>query len=142
MDRVVNFNFVPHPSISDEVVFGTKDSCPIDQSPVQSFNIDPDTGNPMSTIDVILKAQGLEQRKALEMLTEYKSSFLPDNISNEQALKYAVPRLCQMPSELAEWQESITQKELEIAEQKANEDRLRKLFDEPKKDDKVEPKES
>lgn len=142
MDRALIHSFNPHPSTVELVAFGTKDTCPIDQSPVQSFNIDPATGNPMSTIDVILKAQGLEQRQALDMLTEYKSSFLPENISNEQALKYAVPRLCQLPSELAEWQESITKKELEIAEQKANEERLRKLFDDTKTVEKEVPNNS
>lgn len=128
MDRVICFSPSYHPSILEEINFGELGSCAVDQSPCLPFNIDPETGNPMSTIDVILKAQGLEQRRALESLQEYKGTFLPDGISDIDALRYAVPRLCQLPSELAEWSVQCEQHAAELAEQKANEKRLRDLF--------------
>lgn len=112
MDRIdKNFRF--HPSMISPVKYGEKDSVPIDQQPAQRFNIDPMTGRPMSDITAILRAKGKEQDHLLENLTEFKATYLPDGISDEEALKYYKPRLCQMPSELAEYTEQVTRERLE-----------------------------
>lgn len=102
-----------HSSILFIPAFGSGDTIPIDQQPVKKFNIDPATGAPMSDITAVLRSQGLDRERLLANLEEFRADFLPEDISNEQALKYMNPRLCQLPSELAEYSEFITEKRLE-----------------------------
>lgn len=130
-----------HPSILFAPSFGEGDTVPIDQQPVQKFNIDPATGAPMSDITAVLRSQGLDRERLLANLEEFRAEFLPEDMSNEDALKYMNPRLCQMPSELAEYAEFVTQKQLE-EKRKADEAReleeFRKSFDKDEKEEKVE----
>lgn len=135
MDRVIKPFEMVHSSVIEPIVFGDPRSCPIDQTASVGFNIDPDTGNPMSTFDVLMKADKLEQRRILDGLQEYKSNFLPSDISDTDAIRFALPRTCQLPSELAEYQSALTERELERQKKIDEEIRLRDLF----KDD-VEPK--
>lgn len=132
-----------HQSFDDCVQFGLGDSCAIDQRPVADYNINPDTGNPYSVIDLLLKSDKLEQQRILAELQEYKSSFLPPDMPDVDAVKYMTPRLCQMPSELAEFESFVVSKQLE--EEQAKQDaakkaedakRIKDLFDDvsPKKD--------
>lgn len=91
------------------VVFGAGDTCAIDQTPSQSFNVDPATGRPMEEITKVMHMQtAAEQQNAYMNLAVFKGDFLPDETSAKTALKYMKPRLCQLPSELAEWQDGIT----------------------------------
>lgn len=113
MDRV-NYNFRPHPSIVIGVAFGEDDSLPFDQQGVQKFNIDPATGCPLSDITAILRSKdNLDGQRLLASFEQYKSEFLPEDISDEDALKYYQPARCQMPSELAELQERILRERIE-----------------------------
>lgn len=113
MDKVVSNFRIPAESLSYSPVYGKGDTCPIDQQPVAKFNIDPATGRPMSDLTAVLRSQGLDRERLLANLEEFRSEFLPDDISDSDALKYQNPRLCQMPSELAEYSEFVTQKRLE-----------------------------
>lgn len=115
MDRI-RPNMKSHPTIVASVKYGEYGSCAIDQQPVQKFNIDPATGRPMDVMTSVLKSKGLEQQRLLSELQEFKADFLPDGISDTEALKYYKPRLCQLPSELAEYSEALTQQQLEKAE--------------------------
>lgn len=128
-----------HESMLFNPSFGAGDTVPIDQQPVKKFNIDPATGAPMSDITAVIRSQGLDRERMLANLEEFRSEFLPEDISNEDALKYMNPRLCQMPSELAEYAEFVTQKQLED-KRKADEAReleeFRKSFDKVDKEDK------
>lgn len=117
MDRISK-RTIFHPTMVRCSKFGEKGSTPIDQQPVAKFNIDPLTGRPLSDMTAILRAQGLEQRQLLSSLQEYKSEFLPDDISDDEALKYYQPRLCQLPSELAELSERITDQRIKEQQDK------------------------
>lgn len=96
MDRSIKKN--------GEQVFGSKNSVPIDQTPSIEQNIDPATGFPLTSMQLIMRAQDLSDRRHLvESLQGFKEDFLPDDINDVDALKYAKPRLAQLPSELAEY---------------------------------------
>lgn len=95
------------------VSYGALDCVPIDQAPIQKFNIDPLTGRPTDIMNAITKARGLEQQRLLAELPEFKSEFLPPDVSDEDALRYACPRLSQMPSELALFQEELVKQDIE-----------------------------
>lgn len=86
--------------------YGKDDSCPVDQSPVEDFNIDPSTGRPMSDITKLVRAQSqYEKENILKRLNERP---LEDVMTLEQIkteLKYGKPRLAQLPSELADYAE-------------------------------------
>lgn len=101
------------------VKFGEKGSVPIDQTPSQLFNIDPNTGRPMSDIQKLVKMQNVaEQQAAFAGLSEFKSNFLPSDIKDEDALKFMCPRLSQLPSELLSFKEGLVKAKLaEQAEQ-------------------------
>lgn len=132
MDRI-NKSFRFHGSLTEVVKYGEKDSVPIDQLPKERFNIDPMTGRPMSDITAILRAKGSEQQNLLANLEEFKADYLPEGISDEDALKYYKPRLCQLPSELAEYSDHVISERLEEAKKKAKleeEERLMNLFKE------------
>lgn len=115
------------------VKFGEKGSVPIDQTPSQSFNIDPNTGRPMSDIQKLVKMQNVaEQQAAFAGLSEFKSNFLPSDIKDEDALKFMCPRLAQLPSELLSFKEGLVKSKLaeqaehqrkQAAEQKAKADK-------------------
>lgn len=86
--------------------YGKGDSCPIDQSPVEDFNIDPSTGRPMSDITKLVRAQSqYEKDQILKHLDERPiGDFMTlEQVKNE--LKYGKPRLAQLPSELADYAE-------------------------------------
>lgn len=115
------------------VRFGEKGSVPIDQTPSQSFNIDPNTGRPMSDIQKLVKMQNVaEQQAAFAGLSEFKSNFLPSDIKDEDALKFMCPRLSQLPSELLSFREGLVKAKIaeqaeqqlkQAAEQKAKADK-------------------
>lgn len=113
MDRIsLNSRFV---SVSP--VFGKRDTCPIDQMPARSFNIDPYTGRPMEEITKVMRAQtAAEQQTAYLNLVQYKGDFLPDDTSAKTALKYMKPSLCQLPSELAEFAEYVADRDMQAAQ--------------------------
>lgn len=130
-----------HESLTYNPVFGKGDTVPIDQQPAQKFNIDPATGMPMSDITAVLRSQGLDRERLLANLEQFREEFLPEDISNEQALKYMNPRLCQLPSELAEYAEFVTSKQLEekrAADNAKELEEFRKSFDKEDDDKKVE----
>lgn len=102
-------------------VFGDYDSCPICQNPAQDFNIDAATGRPMEDITSLIRASDdLEARRIVNAMPEFKSDSLPDDISDSDAIKFMKPSLCQLPSELKRFHESIGQfmidKKKEIAD--------------------------
>lgn len=102
------------------VEYGKGDSCPIDQSPVQEFNIDPDTGRPMSDITKIMRAESQYEKDKLYndlKLHPDETGMLEDkDVLN--SLKYACPRLSQLPSELADYAESLTERRINEAKDK------------------------
>lgn len=102
------------------VEYGTHDSCPIDQTPVQEFNIDPATGRCESDITKLLRAQTkYEQDKLYKELIERKvdlTELTPEQLRHE--VSFGRPRLCQSPSELADYAESMQQKAFDDAESK------------------------
>lgn len=90
------------------VNYGEADSCPIDQSPCEDFNINPDTGRPMSDISRLLRAQ--TKYEQTEMLKRMEERPIGEVMTKEQlvhSLKYAQPRLAQLPSELADFTENL-----------------------------------
>lgn len=122
-----------HRTMCIPVAFGTLDSVPIDQQAVKGFNIDPMTGRPIYDMTAIIRSQGLEQQRLLADLSEFKAQFLPDDISDADALKYLKPRLCQMPSEMAEYQEMVVKARLQEKEEiarKEEEEKAAKEYEE------------
>lgn len=111
MDRISKVFF--NPLLHSVVHYGEDDCVPVDQQSVRDFNIDPATGFPMSDITAILRSSQLEARMNLADLQEFKSDFLPADMSDADALKYYQPKFCQLPSELAELQERITKERFE-----------------------------
>lgn len=110
--------------------YGEQDTVPIDQTPSKNFNIDPSTGRPMSQITSLLRAQSaVEMQAGFAALNEFKSNFIGKDISNEDALKYAMPSRFQLASEIAEFQEFVDRKELELI---SEEKRLKQIEDERK----------
>lgn len=132
MDRI-NFSLVN--DISPELVtsfdYGHGDTVPIDQTPAKSFNIDPKTGRPMSDLTALLKAQPLDRERLLANMEEFRADYAlkPDATPSDvaESLKYALPRLAQMPSELAEYAEFVTSKRLEEAKKVKEADFLKQL---------------
>lgn len=91
-------------------VYGDNDSCPICQNPAQDFNIDAATGRPMEDITSLIRASDdLEARRIVNSMPEFKSENLPDDVSDADAIKFMKPSLCQLPSELKRFHESIGQ---------------------------------
>lgn len=140
MDRIRNFSF--HSAIATPIAFGDKGSCPIDQQPAASFNIDPATGRPSDLMTSVMRAQGLERDKLLAGLQEYKSEFLPADMSDADAIKFAQPRLCQLPSELAEFQEGLIKMQIDEEKAAEMENERKKFLDmlDKEKETKVESK--
>lgn len=128
MDRISK-NVVFHSTCIGRVKYGSSDSVPIDQQPSAKFNFDPASGRPISDISAIIRAQGLDKQRLLADLTEFKADFLPADVSDVDALKYAIPRLCQLPSELAEFQEELTRQQLEEDKRKRSDEEVKKLRD-------------
>lgn len=95
------------------VRFGDKKSCAIDQTPSKSFNIDPATGRPMSDIQRLCHLQDdLTLQSQFSQLMEFKSNYLPENTSDEDALKYMCPRYAQLPSELFGYRQQVLEKQI------------------------------
>lgn len=93
-----------------EPVFGDNDSCPICQTPAQDFNVDAATGRPMEDITALIRASDdLEARRIVNAMPEFKSDSLPDDMPDSDAIKFMKPSLCQLPSELKRFHESIGQ---------------------------------
>ena len=91
-------------------VYGDYDSCPISQTPAQDFNVDAATGRPMEDITALIRASDdLEARRLVNAMPEFKSENLPDDVSDADAIKFMKPSLCQLPSELKRFHESIGQ---------------------------------
>lgn len=117
----------PNDSILMDAKFGEIGTCPIDQAPSKDFNIDPLTGRPMSDLTALLKAKDGEAERIIKEMQQYKADYLPADISNEDALKYYQPRLCQMPSELAELQQYQVEQQLKAEQEKQREKELESL---------------
>ena len=95
-------NYLHHVCVT-RVCFGDDGSVPIDQTPSMSFNLNPHTGRPMSDIQRLVHIQNdLQLASEFSQLQEFKPAFLPTEMSDVDAIKFAVPRLCQLPSELIE----------------------------------------
>ena len=101
------------PMFMERVNYGELDSVPLDQQAIQDFNFDPKTGMPTYDITALIRSSKLDQRTVLANLEEFKADFLPEDISDEDALKYSYPYFAQMPSELAEYTEKITRLRIE-----------------------------
>ena len=132
MDRICKLTRF-HRSMALSVPYGTLDSVPIDQQAVKGFNIDPMTGRPVYDMTAVIRSQGLEQQRLLAELDEFKAQFLPEDVTDEVAVKYLKPRLCQLPSELAEYQETIVKarlQEKEDAARKEEEENAAKEYEE------------
>lgn len=123
MDKriIKNFKYL-RSTHSSRVKFGEKGSVPIDQTCSQDFNIDPNTGRPMSDIQRLVKMQdSYAMQSVFAQLNEFKSNYLPAETSDEDALKYLCPRLSQLPSELLSYKDGLTKMALEKQEQLARE---------------------
>lgn len=123
MDKRIRFTSVCGRNLFvSRVRFGDVGSCPIDQAPAKSFNVDPATGRPMSDIQRIVKMQNdLAQQNAFAALNEFKTNYLPEGVSDDDALKFMCPRLSQLPSELLSYKDGLVKYQLE--QQKAAEER-------------------
>ena len=117
----VNTGYVRH-VVFTAPKFGDKGSLPLDQTPSKDFNVDPCTGRPMSDIQRLCKMQSdFEMQAAFSQLIEFKSKFLPEGISDSDALKFSCPRLYQLPSELLAYRENLAKYQIaqaQLAEQK------------------------
>lgn len=112
--------------------FGEGDSVPINQNPSQSFNVNPDTGRPMSVITSLLRSQNAaEQMAILNGLDEFKSDYLPEGISNEDAIKFMMPRYCQLPSQISDFAGNLKAEKDLLELKKKNNEELSKKVDEP-----------
>lgn len=118
----------PNIAIAAPLEYGKPGCSAIDQTPARDFNIDPATGRPMEEITRVMRAQTqAEMQNAFMNLNVFSSTFLPDDTSAKEALKFMKPSLCQLPSELAEWSEALAkyqydQKLSEIEKKKAEEE--------------------
>ena len=126
--------------------FGKMDSCPIDQSPCEDFNIDPATGRPMSDITKLVRAQSqYEKEQLLKHIVERPMSEVLTAEQIKQELKFGKPRLAQLPSELADFAEyaqqklfdeksDLRQKRLDAVKRKYEDAAINDLFGEKPKD--------
>ena len=109
-----------HRAFVSRVKFGEKGSIPMDQSYSKSFNVDPNTGRPMNDVQRLVKEQNdLAMQAAFAQLHEFKSEFLPKEVSDSDALKFMCPRLAQLPSELLSYKEGLTKYQLKQQQIKA-----------------------
>lgn len=122
----VNTGYVRH-IVFTAPKFGEKGSVPLDQTPSKEFNVDPNTGRPMSDVQRLCKMQSdFEMQALFASLPEFKTKFLPDNMSDSDALKFVCPRLAQLPSELLSYRENLIK--YQIAQEKlAEEKRVKSL---------------
>lgn len=132
----VNQSFIRH-SIATRKRYGAKGSFAIDQTPSLPFNIDPDTGRPMSDIQKLVKIQDAVNQQALfSQLKEFKGKYLPADMTDEDALVFIKSRHCQTKSELLDYKTGLAKYQLEqqqkLASVKAKEEEKR-LFDERQK---------
>lgn len=110
MYKKFDFKFRENIDFYTKPVFGDNDSCPICQNPAQDFNLDAATGRPMEDITSLIRASDdLEARRIVNAMPEFKSDNLPDDMSDSDAIKFMKPSLCQLPSELKRFHESIGQ---------------------------------
>lgn len=76
----------------------------------------------MSDVQRLVKMQNdVEMQRCFAQLDDFKSNFLPKDMTDEQALMFMCPRDKQLPSELLSYREGLTKFRLqqqEIAEQK------------------------
>lgn len=108
MYKKYDFNARENIGFYTDPVFGDPDSCAICQNPSQDFNVDAATGRPMEDITSLIRASDdLEARRIVNAMPEFKSDSLPDDMSDEDAIKFMKPSLCQLPSELTRFHESI-----------------------------------
>lgn len=97
--------------------YGQKGSLPIDQTPAKDFNVNPDTGRPMSDIQKLVKMQdAVEMQAAFANLPELKAQFLPEGTTDEDAIRFTHPKLAQMPSEMAHWKQAIGKYQVQKAQ--------------------------
>lgn len=137
MDKLIAPNILDR-SIFRTCDYGKDDCCAIDQQASQDFNIDPLTGRPMYDLTGILRAQNsFEQQRLLDGLDQFKADYLPDDVTDDAALEYYEPRLCQLPSEKADLLAKQINKNLHDATVRKNEEERYKLLhpEEVKSDD-------
>lgn len=103
------------------IEYGKKGSFPIDQTPALPFNIDPDTGRPMSDIVKLTKIQdAVNQQAFLASLKETKSNFLPADMSDDDALMFLKPRSIQTRSQLLDWKTKLAEHQLKEKQNERN----------------------
>lgn len=120
----INFDYTRHQRIT-AVNFGEKGSVPIEQAPAKDFNLNPDTGRPMSDIQRLVRVQNdVAMQAAFSQLQEFKANFLPADTSDADALKFVCPRLSQLPSELLAYRDGLTKYQLEQERIKAEREAL------------------
>lgn len=124
-------------NIASSPKYGVKGSFPIDQTPSMSFNINPDTGRPMSDVQRLVKIQDQVNQQALfASLKDYKSSYLPSDMSDEDALTFIKSRYCQTRSQILDYKESLAKYQLDkenaaksAALEKEKQDRYQSMID-------------
>lgn len=100
--------------------YGDKDTSPVDQSPCEDFNINPDTGRVMSDMTKLLRAQSQFEKDKLLKELSFRELDLTE-MSDEQikdAIKYSRPYLAQLPSEMADHAEYLQQERFRLVEEK------------------------
>lgn len=96
------------------VQYGRKGSFPIDQTPSQPFNIDVSTGRPMTEIERLVKIQNsVNQQAFFASLSEFRSNFLPDDVTDEDALTFIKSRYCQTKGQLLDYKEGLAKYQLD-----------------------------
>lgn len=111
--KIFNKNSVKRARII-AVQFGKHGSIAIDQTPSMKFNIDPSTGRPMTEIERLVRIQDSVAQQALfSQLREFKSQFLPADMTDEQAIMFQKSRHCQTKSELLAYRDGISRYNLQ-----------------------------
>lgn len=131
MDKRI-FNNTRHLNsfVLNRVPYGKKGSFPIDQTPAKPFNIDPDTGRVMTDIQRLIKMQdAVAQQAFFAQLPEFKSNFLPSDMSDEEAVGFIKSRHLQTKSEILDYKEGLAKRALEKDARKKR-DHDAKLMDE------------
>lgn len=118
--RVSYFNKAISRIKKQRIKYGARGSFPIDQTSSMPFNIDPDSGRPMSDIQKLVKIQNDVNMMALfSHLPELKSSYLDENMTDEDAVKFLKSRYCQTKSELTNWKTKLAEYQVKESQKNA-----------------------
>lgn len=94
---------------TNKVKYAEKRCIPLDLTPIQSFNRGRN-GWCESVFTQLMKAQSVQELHALEsQLNEFERQYASKDLSDVDMIRFCKPRTCQLPSELAEFTEAITQ---------------------------------